>query len=162
MTAVELLTELRTRGAMVTAMGDRLRIEAPQGSIGPDLVTELSAHKAELLAALSAPEQPATFDPDGGQPAAVWLRDTVVGDVWLVADTEALADHPDIIRSGWPVFFFDEIERLDIEAAALRLATSVDWLYRHSKDLPFVVRNGRQLRFSAHGIDRYIRERSGA
>ena len=51
---------------------------------------------------------------------------------------------------------------LDIEAAALRLATSVDWLYRHSKDLPFVVRNGRQLRFSAHGIDRYIRERSGA
>jgi hypothetical protein len=50
---------------------------------------------------------------------------------------------------------------LDVEAAALRLATTCDWLYRHSKGLPFVVRNGRQLRFSAHGIDRYVRERVG-
>ena len=48
---------------------------------------------------------------------------------------------------------------LDVKAAARRLSTSVDWLYRHSHELPFVVRNGRQVRFSTHGIDRYIRER---
>ena len=50
---------------------------------------------------------------------------------------------------------------LDIDAAAKRLSASVDWLYRHSRELPFVVRNGRLLRFSSHGIDRYIRERKG-
>ena len=32
--------------------------------------------------------------------------------MWLVRDEEALANHPDIIRSGLPVFFFDEVEQL--------------------------------------------------
>ncbi len=50
---------------------------------------------------------------------------------------------------------------LDIEEAARRLATSTDWLYRHAKRLPFTVRVGRALRFSTHGIDRYIRQRQG-
>jgi hypothetical protein len=51
---------------------------------------------------------------------------------------------------------------LDIGEAAKRLATSRDWLYRHARQLPFVVRNGRQLRFTAAGIARYVREREGA
>ncbi len=51
---------------------------------------------------------------------------------------------------------------LDIQDAAQRLKTSTDWLYRHARQLPFTVRNGRQLRFSAAGIARYIRERQGA
>ena len=51
---------------------------------------------------------------------------------------------------------------LDIQGAAQRLKTSTDWLYRHASGLPFTVRNGRQLRFSAAGIARYIRERQGA
>jgi predicted DNA-binding transcriptional regulator AlpA len=51
---------------------------------------------------------------------------------------------------------------LDVTEAAKRLATTRDWLYRHARQLPFVVRNGRQLRFSAAGIARYIREREGA
>jgi hypothetical protein len=50
---------------------------------------------------------------------------------------------------------------LDIGEAAKRLATTRDWLYRHAGRLPFTVRNGRQLRFSARGIARYIRERQG-
>jgi hypothetical protein len=49
----------------------------------------------------------------------------------------------------------------DIGEAAKRLATTRDWLYRHAGHLPFTVRNGRQLRFSARGIARYIRERQG-
>ncbi|MGD0950449.1 MAG: helix-turn-helix domain-containing protein [Candidatus Binatia bacterium] len=50
---------------------------------------------------------------------------------------------------------------LDVTEAAKRLATTKDWLYRHAAGLPFTVRQGRLLRFSSQGIDRYIRERSG-
>jgi excisionase family DNA binding protein len=48
---------------------------------------------------------------------------------------------------------------LTVTEAAQRLACSKDWLYRHR--LPFAVRNGRQLRFSADGLERYIRQRAG-
>ncbi len=51
---------------------------------------------------------------------------------------------------------------LDVREAAKRLGTSSDYLYRNSKRLPFTVRLGpRQLRFSARGIERYIRQRQG-
>ena len=50
---------------------------------------------------------------------------------------------------------------LDVEEAATRLGTSPDWLYRRTKSLPFVVRVGRHVRFSAKGIDRYIKNRMG-
>jgi excisionase family DNA binding protein len=46
--------------------------------------------------------------------------------------------------------------------AAKRLATTVDWLYRHARKLPFTVRSGRHVRFSSKGIERYIRERQGS
>ncbi|HEV8483638.1 MAG TPA: helix-turn-helix domain-containing protein [Blastocatellia bacterium] len=49
---------------------------------------------------------------------------------------------------------------LDIAQAAQKLKTSKDWLYRN-KHLPFVVRIGRQVRFSERGIDLYIRQRAG-
>lgn len=50
--------------------------------------------------------------------AGVKLRNTIVGDVWLVADDATLAEHPDIIRAELPVFFFDELERLRGKIAA--------------------------------------------
>src|SRR5438552_4122196 len=50
---------------------------------------------------------------------------------------------------------------LDVEQATQKLGTSRDWLYRHAKKLPFAVRNGRQLRFSERGIERYIKLRAG-
>lgn len=50
---------------------------------------------------------------------------------------------------------------LTVQGAATRLQTTDDWLYRNSKKLPFTIRNGRQLRFSSQGIDRYVRERQG-
>ena len=43
---------------------------------------------------------------------AVKITGSLVGDAWVVADTQVLADHPDILRSGLPVFFFDEVEQL--------------------------------------------------
>lgn len=48
---------------------------------------------------------------------------------------------------------------LDVAAAAARLGMSKDWLYRRAKKLPFCVPQGRALRFSSHGIDRYIERR---
>ncbi len=50
---------------------------------------------------------------------------------------------------------------LDVEEAARRLSLSCDHLYRHAKELPFTVRIGRRLRFSAKGIEHYIRQRQG-
>ncbi|MFI5364972.1 MAG: hypothetical protein ACHQ4J_05050 [Candidatus Binatia bacterium] len=49
--------------------------------------------------------------------------------LWLVADAEAVAEHPDILRSGLPVFFFDEVEQLrgktpaELKAIAMVKAT---------------------------------------
>lgn len=50
---------------------------------------------------------------------------------------------------------------LGIEEAARRLSVTTDWLYRRSRSLPFTVRQGRGLRFSAAGISAYIKARAG-
>jgi excisionase family DNA binding protein len=50
---------------------------------------------------------------------------------------------------------------LTVEQAAERLGVTKDSLYRNAKTLPFVVRLGPgQLRFSAAGIDCYIRAKT--
>ena len=48
-------------------------------------------------------------------------------------------------------------ELLDVEEAARRLHSSPAFLYRHHDRFPFTRRVGRNLRFSARGIERYIR-----
>jgi predicted DNA-binding transcriptional regulator AlpA len=48
---------------------------------------------------------------------------------------------------------------LSIEEAAAILGKTKDWLYRHADSLPFTVREGRLLRFSSNGIQKYIRAR---
>ena len=48
---------------------------------------------------------------------------------------------------------------LNVKEAAQKLGRSPDWLYRHGSELPFVVRDGRLLRFSEQGIEEYIRRR---
>ena len=56
----------------------------------------------------------------------------------------------------------EEDRLLIAQEAAKRLGASEDYLYRHADKLPFTVRIGpRQLRFSAQGIERYIRQRTG-
>jgi predicted DNA-binding transcriptional regulator AlpA len=50
---------------------------------------------------------------------------------------------------------------LGVEEAAVRLGMSKTWLYHKAKALPFVVRQGRALRFSSRGIERYLRLRIG-
>jgi predicted DNA-binding transcriptional regulator AlpA len=48
---------------------------------------------------------------------------------------------------------------LKVDEAGARLGVSVDFMYRHAAKLPFAVRQGRSLRFSEQGIERYIRQR---
>jgi predicted DNA-binding transcriptional regulator AlpA len=52
-------------------------------------------------------------------------------------------------------------ELLTVRAAATRLAMSEGQLYRLAPSLPFTVRHGRSVRFSARGVDAYIRARQG-
>ena len=61
--------------------------------------------------------------------------------------------------SATPVATRDRL--LNVKEAAQKLGRSTDWLYRHSSELPFVVRDGRLLRFSDQGIEEYIRRRMG-
>jgi predicted DNA-binding transcriptional regulator AlpA len=51
---------------------------------------------------------------------------------------------------------------LAVEQAAAKLAVKVGWLYRHANRLPFTVRQGRLLRFSERGIEKYIAQRCGS
>jgi hypothetical protein len=52
MIAIDLLTELRLRGATVEAAGDRLVVEAPKGVLTPAIREALAKHKSELLSLL--------------------------------------------------------------------------------------------------------------
>jgi excisionase family DNA binding protein len=65
------------------------------------------------------------------------------------------------LGSGETIAAVAEDSLLTVAEAAERLGLSRDWLYRHSRQLSFTVRVGRHLRFSSHGIDRYIRQRQG-
>lgn len=71
MTARELLSQLREKGVeLSTAGGDRLVIDAPKGTITPELRSALAENKSELIKILSAPPiEPAPAAPeDGGTP----------------------------------------------------------------------------------------------
>lgn len=61
----------------------------------------------------------ASADFDTGALAAVLLRAMCWGDVWLIADDDVVADHPDIETSGLPVVrcaALPNLERLDAES----------------------------------------------
>lgn len=47
---------------------------------------------------------------------------------------------------------------LTVTEAAARMNLSKNYLYRHSRRLPFTRRVGRALRFSSAGLDNYLRK----
>ena len=61
MTALELLTARHARGVTLTPWGDRLRVDAPEGTLTPALRAALREHKAELLDLLEAFEERAAL-----------------------------------------------------------------------------------------------------
>ena len=54
----------------------------------------------------------------------------------------------------------DVDELIDVNQAAQRLGLGAGWLYRHATKLPFTVRMGRQVRFSARKLEAYIAARA--
>src|SRR5689334_10174389 len=76
MTSFELLAQLRRLDVVLWAEGDQLCYDAPEGALTPDLLAQLAAHKADILALLhtaheavyelSEPIQPAAYDSDLG------------------------------------------------------------------------------------------------
>ena len=51
----------------------------------------------------------------------------------------------------------------DIDEASRLVGRAADWIYRHHRELPFVIQEGRgrRLRFSRSAITRYLKERAG-
>jgi hypothetical protein len=70
MTAVALLAELQHRGASVAVVGERLRVEAPTGTVTPQMREALAAHKSELLRLLGGGCEHVANDPE----LAGWYR----------------------------------------------------------------------------------------
>jgi predicted DNA-binding transcriptional regulator AlpA len=77
--------------------------------------------------------------------------------LWL--DLQA-AEKQLALRMSMPETRSDADRLLTVDEAAAILAKTPDWLYRHADRLPFTVREGRLLRFSQSGIQRYIRART--
>ena len=50
-------------------------------------------------------------------------------------------------------------QNLSVKEAARRLGVSSAYLYKNARQLPFAIRIGRRLLFSAQGLDRWIRNR---
>ena len=73
MTAHELIAQLQEKGVELKSSGDRLVIDAPKGTITPEIRSALAEHKADLLAILSQPAAPAT-QAAAEAPAAPELR----------------------------------------------------------------------------------------
>lgn len=66
-----------------------------------------------------------------------------------------------LLAPGDPAGPPPEDRLLDVAEAAEYLGLSQSYLYRHAKHLPFAVRVGNNLRFSAAGIAKWIRTRQG-
>jgi excisionase family DNA binding protein len=113
------------------------------------MAVEDVAEPVDLAALVEDPTRVATVPP-GRIPALLSQLSALQG---AMAARLISADRDETVSS--------EDTLLTVDQAAERLGVSTDWLFRRSRTLPFVVRLGRHLRFSNHGIDRYLRSRTG-
>ena len=107
MNAVELLDELGSRGITVTADGDRLKVDAPKGTLTDDLRAELKRHKTALLALLVVP--PASTESPDPKWAQAWAEAMIAAGMPRYADgrTDTGAD-------GWRLWLAEamgEVQR---------------------------------------------------
>lgn len=54
MSAAKLIEELRSRGVLIEAAGDRIRVDAPKGAVTPELCEALADRKIEIIALLKS------------------------------------------------------------------------------------------------------------
>jgi hypothetical protein len=123
-----LLSELRTRGATVTAVAGRLRVEAPKGAVPPELQAAVAARKADLLVFLGT-----------RRPVLLERYRALLADWW-----QATADGP---TTKAPVAtLYQELIRLGDDvgepaATELRRAAARDW-YRVTGRCPWCGERG--------------------
>lgn len=80
----------------------------------------------------------------------------------LTAKAAEVAQRLSSSSDGREPIHSDHDKLLDVEEAARRLGVGRTWLYKRTSKLPFVVRLGhKKLRFSANGIESYIRRHRG-
>jgi hypothetical protein len=110
--AVQLLNDLRGRGAEVRIAGEQLVVRVPRGSASAELRRTIAAHKQALVALLASGDALEEAPVTDVEPAAYRLRTRRFGDVWLVPD-EGVSDFRRSHRAGdLPVISFTEIVRL--------------------------------------------------
>jgi hypothetical protein len=118
-TAKALLEDLRGRGARITASGGRLRVDAPRGVLSRQLQEEIRGRKSEILRLIGGHREPTAVEEIADGPvaasreevAAVRIRSSKFGDVWLAHDRET------VLRiaaegHGLPVLTVDEVLQL--------------------------------------------------
>lgn len=77
LSAPTLIEEASRRGVRLTVAGERLRVEAPAGTLTPELRAALAAHKADILRRLrenSTVQPPSSVDTLLGMPLAEFGR----------------------------------------------------------------------------------------
>ena len=79
MSAAAVLSELRRRGVELVAAGGRLRFR-PVQAVSPDLVEQMRAHKAELLAILAGGERLDTAGGECSRFSSLWPNDSLYVD----------------------------------------------------------------------------------
>src|ERR1044072_8026227 len=110
MTAHELIAQLQEKGVELKSTGDRLVIDAPKGTITPEVRNALAEHKAELLVILSRPPAPGTPAVAGPPPAPHLLETPVERPPW---------PEPRHVPTA-PSSAADEIRQLETELMRLR------------------------------------------
>jgi predicted DNA-binding transcriptional regulator AlpA len=110
----------------------------PESAIAPRLIPTLD----ELL---KDPVKVTSLPPEAARTVLCWLAGLLPV---LIAQSTRGTDKPHV-----------EDRLLAIAEAAAILGKTTDWLYRRANTLPFVVREGRLLRFSHSGIQKYIQAR---
>lgn len=114
MTASELLSQLREKGVEVKASGDdRLFVDAPKGSITPELRSALAAHKAEILQMLKGKQQDQAPAPSAPEPAQAEVRAPLVAEAPVASKPVDGADSPASLAS-------EEIKQLETELLRLK------------------------------------------
>ena len=111
MTARELLSQLREKGVELSTAGDeRLVIDAPKGTITPELRSALAENKSELIKILSAP----AIEPTPAAPADEWTPPV------LEKEPERIQAAPAEERPGLDGSTAEEIKQLQVELMRLR------------------------------------------
>lgn len=102
---------------------------------------DYSAALAEMANTTPAAELPTFIGALEAAKAAAWAR--------LTPAPNGNGSHPELE------------ENLSAAQAARRLGLSKDYLYRHAGQLPFTVKVGRRVLFSARGLERWNQNRMG-